>query len=350
MSGQPEEEHRLRREHRHPKPSGHHDEEPGGGLLLVHAHPDDECFATGGLIARTIAEGRRVDLVTCTGGEEGEIHDPDLDPAEAAPRLREIRREELECSVRALGGGALRLHLLGYRDSGMMGTPSNDRADVFWRADLDEAVGRLVRIVREARPAVMVSYDENGNYGHPDHINAHRIAMGAWDAAADSHRYPEAGQAHPVAKFYETAFNRETFLGLMLEMRHRGLELPWDFGDALDKADEAAAAAGVGDLNPTNVEVLRQVADAMAAGAEPGEAWGTPDAAISTRVDITPYLRQKHAAMDCHRTQRQDFGWLLGMPLDLVDRALSTEYFQLTRWRDHDIAAGVREDSVFEGL
>jgi len=343
------EEHRLRRELRHLEPSGH-EAEPGGGLLLVHAHPDDESFGTGGLIARSIAEGRRVDLVTCTGGEEGEIHDPDLDPEEAKPRLREIRRGELECSVRALGGGKLRLHLLGYRDSGMMGTPSNERADVFWRADLDEAIGRLVRIVREAGPAVMVSYDANGNYGHPDHINAHRIAMGAWEAAGDVSRYGEMGRAHPVAKFYETAFNRETFLGLMLEMRNRGLELPWDFGDALDRADQAAAEFGLGRINPTNVEALSKVADALSAGAEPAEAWGSPDAIISTRVDIGPYLRQKHESMDCHRTQRQDFGWLLGMPEDLLDRALSTEYFQLTRWRDHEIRADLREDSVFAGL
>ena len=350
MTDSPEQEHRLRREHRHTPPSGQHEDEPSGGLLLVHAHPDDECFSTGGLIARSIAEGRRVDLVTCTGGEEGEIHDPDLDPDEARPRLREIRREELECSVRALGGGGLRLHLLGYRDSGMMGTPSNERADVFWRADLDEAIGRLVRIVREARPAVMVSYDSNGNYGHPDHINAHRIAVGAWEATGDRDRYPDAGQAHAVAKFYETAFNRETFLGLMLEMRNRGLDLPWDFGEALDKANDAAAQIGLDKINPTNVEALRQVADALAAGAEPGESFGTPDAEITTRIDITPYLRQKHQSMDCHRTQRQDFGWLLGMPEDLLDRALSTEFLQLTRWRHHDIPTDLREDSIFAGL
>jgi N-acetyl-1-D-myo-inositol-2-amino-2-deoxy-alpha-D-glucopyranoside deacetylase len=354
MTDAPHHEHRLRREPRHAAQSAHTDG-PGGGLLLVHAHPDDECFATGGLIARSIAEGRRVDLVTCTGGEEGEIHDPDLDPEEAKPRLREIRREELECSVRALGGGKLRLHLLGYRDSGMMGTPSNERADVFWRADPDEAIGRLVRIVREARPAVIVSYDSNGNYGHPDHINAHRIAVGAWEAAGDVHRFGGVGRAAPVAKFYETAFNRETFLGLMLEMRRRGLELPWDFGDALDKADQAAAELKLGQVDPTNVEALRQVADALAAGAkaagaESGESFGSPDAEISTRVDISPYLRQKHASMDCHRTQRQDFGWLLAMPDDLVDRAFSTEYFQLTRWRDHEIRPDLREDSVFAGL
>src|SRR5438094_576505 len=95
--------HRLRREPARREAENQRERRGGDGLLLVHAHPDDECFSTGGLIARSIAEGKRVDLVTCTGGEEGEIHDPDLDPDEAKPRLREIRREELECSVRALG-------------------------------------------------------------------------------------------------------------------------------------------------------------------------------------------------------------------------------------------------------
>ena len=304
----------------------------------------------GGLIARSVAEGRRVDLVTCTGGEEGEIHDPDLDPDEARPRLREIRREELECSVRALGDGRLHLHLLGYRDSGMMGTPSNERADVFWRADLDEATGKLVKIIRDARPAVMVSYDSNGNYGHPDHINAHRIATAAWDAAGDSSRYPDAGRPHQVAKLYETAFNREAFLGLMVEMNRRGLELPWDFGEALKKAQDAAAAYGFSDLNADDLEALRKVADALAEGQEPGSALGTPDAEISARVDVSEFLEQKHRSMDCHRTQRQDFGWLLGMPQDLLERALSTEYFVLTRWRNQEIPSGHREASLFAEL
>ena len=201
-----------------------------GGVLLVHAHPDDEAFGSGGLIARSVAEGRRVDLVTCTGGEEGEIHDPTLDEAEAKPRLREIRHAELQCALDALRGdgpGTLELHLLGYRDSGMMGTESNANPEAFWNADLDEATGRLVAIVRRTRPAVMVSYDSNGNYGHPDHINAYRIADGAWEAAADPKRYPEAGPPHAVGKLYEIAFNRDRWMALMNDMKERGIELPW---------------------------------------------------------------------------------------------------------------------------
>jgi N-acetyl-1-D-myo-inositol-2-amino-2-deoxy-alpha-D-glucopyranoside deacetylase len=299
-----------------------------GGLLLVHAHPDDECFSTGGLIARSIAEGRRVDLVTCTGGEEGEIHDPTLDPGEAQPRLREIRARELACSVDALRGdgpGTLELHLLGYRDSGMMGTESNGRPDAFWNADLDEAAGRLVAIVRRTQPAVIVSYDENGNYGHPDHINANRIATAAWDAAADPRRFPEAGAPHSVAKLYETVFNRNRWSGLVETMRERGLPLPW-------QDDEAEAEASADDQEGEERE------------------WGVPQDQITTTIDILDWQRQKLAAMDCHKTQRQDLGWLLALPDDLAEVALSPEHFMLTGWRGHQIPEGHRETSIWDGL
>jgi N-acetyl-1-D-myo-inositol-2-amino-2-deoxy-alpha-D-glucopyranoside deacetylase len=296
------------------------------GLLLVHAHPDDESFATGGLIARAVAEGHRLDLVTCTGGEEGEIHDPTLDYEEAFPRLQAIRLTELRCSLDALRGpypGELALHLLGYRDSGMMGTPSNERAESFWKSDLDEATGRLVAILREVRPSVMVTYDPNGNYGHPDHINAHRIAAAAWDAAADPARYPDAGVPHEVDKFYEIAFNRDRWFALMGEMTERGIPLPWDFG-----TDEAADAAA----------------------AEEAAEFGVAEDAITTVVDVSGQARAKRASMDCHKTQRQDMGWLLDLPDDLAARAISPEHFMLTRWRGHDIGPDLRESWVFEGL
>ncbi|HEX2142423.1 MAG TPA: PIG-L family deacetylase [Candidatus Limnocylindria bacterium] len=303
------------------------------GLLLVHAHPDDECFATGGLIARAVAEGHRVDLVTCTGGEEGEIHDPSLDYEEAFPRLAQIRAEELRCSLEALrhGGppgsapGELHLHMLGYRDSGMMGTPSNERPEAFWNADLEEATRRVVAIVREARPAVMVTYDQNGNYGHPDHINAHRVAAAAWDGAADVGRFPDGGPSHEVAKFYEVAFNRDRWTTLMTEMKERGIDLPWDFGESDSEPPEGAAETAE-------------------------EEFGVPEADITTIVDVSGYARAKRTSMDCHKTQRQDMGWLLDLPDDLAAKALSPEHFMLTRWRGRDVPSGLREASVFDGL
>jgi N-acetyl-1-D-myo-inositol-2-amino-2-deoxy-alpha-D-glucopyranoside deacetylase len=298
------------------------------GLLLVHAHPDDECFSTGGLMARSIAEGHRVDLVTCTGGEEGEIHDPTLDAEEAQPRLREIRSRELACSLDALRGsgpGTLELHMLGYRDSGMMGTESNQRPDAFWSADLDEATGRLVAIVRRTRPAVMVSYDENGNYGHPDHINAHRIATGAWGAAADPSRFPEAGEPHAVTKLYQTVFSREAWADLQEKMRQRGIALPWERSE-----DEPATASD------------------DAEGEE--QEWGVPEDQITTSMDVLSWKEQKLASMDCHKTQRQDMGWLLDMPGDLQELALSPETFMLTGWRERAVPAARRETSVWDGL
>ena len=297
------------------------------GLLLVHAHPDDECFSTGGLIARSIAEGRRVDLVVCTGGEEGEVHDPSLDPSEARPRMREIRAGELECSVAALsahGPGQLNVHRLGYRDSGMMNTDANNHADAFWQADLDEAIGRLVSVIRAAQPAVMVTYDANGNYGHPDHINAHRIAVAAMQAAADSSRFADAGPAYAVAKFYEVAFNRDRWTGVMDEMKARGIKLPWDQDS--ENASEP---------EPETAEE---------------EEFGVPEAEITTLVDVSAWGAAKLAAMDCHRTQRQDFGWMLELPDDLAQRILSPESFVLTRWPYQGIAPGLRETSLFDGL
>jgi N-acetyl-1-D-myo-inositol-2-amino-2-deoxy-alpha-D-glucopyranoside deacetylase len=300
---------------------------PPPGLLLVHAHPDDECFATGGLIARSIAEGRRVDLVVCTGGEEGEVHDPALDPDEARPRMREIRTAELECSVAALsshGPGELHLHRLGYRDSGMMETEANKHPDAFWQADLEEATGRLVAVIRAVQPAVMVTYDANGNYGHPDHINAHRIAVAAMQAAADSSRYAEAGRAYAVAKFYEVAFNRDRWTSVMQEMKERGIKLPWDVDAEADAKPEGETAEE--------------------------EAFGVPEAEITTLVDVGAWSAAKRSAMECHRTQLQDFGWLLDLPDDLASRILSPESFVLTRWPYQGIAPGLRETSPFDGL
>ena len=299
-----------------------------GGVLLVHAHPDDEVFGTGGLIAGAVAEGRRVDLVVCTGGEEGEIHDPSLDPAEAQQRLGEIRAAELACSLDALrgpGAGELHLHRLGYRDSGMMGTEPNANPASFWQADLDEATRRLVAVIRAARPAVIVTYDANGNYGHPDHIQAHRVAAAAMQAAADPSRYPGAGVAHGVDKFYETAFNRDAWFGLLGEMKARRIELPWEF----DTEPAADADHGAGEEPPS---------------------FGTPESAITTFLDVSAFAAQKRAAMECHRTQRQDFGWMLELPEDLAALAAANEYLVLTRWPGRGVADGLREASLFEGL
>ena len=293
---------------------------PDRGVLFVHAHPDDESMSTGGTMARLVAEGVRVDLVTCTDGAEGEIHDPTLDPEEARPRLAEIRAAELACSVDALGGGKIHHHLLGYRDSGMMGTDANEHPESFWKADVGQATSRLVEIVRQARPAAMVSYDENGNYGHPDHINAARIARDAYRASE--------GTDWQVSRFYEVAWLRDRWFALLSEMKERGIELPWDF-------DESVPDTRADELNPSNAAAAKQVGEALESEESDSFEFGRPDEEVTTRVDVAGYLDAKRRSMDCHKTQRQDLGWMLDLPDDLADRAIDLESFVL-RWRDQD--------------
>src|SRR5262245_43595554 len=159
-------------------------------LMAVHAHPDDEAIGTGGVLARYADEGLRTVLVTCTGGEVGEISDSRLATPET---LAEVRRKELlqACAILRVG----RLHLLGYRDSGMMGTPDNAHPASFYQASLEEATARLVALVRRERPQVLVTYDERGFYGHPDHIRANQITVAAFGAAGDPTRWPRSGPA-----------------------------------------------------------------------------------------------------------------------------------------------------------
>src|SRR5438552_9322857 len=147
-------------------------------LIAVHAHPDDECLSTGGILARYAAEGVRTVLVTCTDGAVGEISDPALATPE---NLVEVRARELDNAVRILH--VSRLVKLGYRDSGMAGTADNNHPDSFQQAPFDDALERVVRVVRHERPQVLVTYDERGGYGHPHHIRPHQVAVAGFEAA-----------------------------------------------------------------------------------------------------------------------------------------------------------------------
>src|SRR5690606_15381164 len=187
-----------------PQPEGERPAGSGPAILFVHAHPDDETIATGATMARYAAAGVHVTLVTCTLGEEGEIHVPSLAQlaADQADQLGGYRLVELERACAALGvtdhrflGGAGR-----YRDSGMMGLPTNEHPRAFWQADLDEAAGHLDEVMREVRPQVVVTYDTNGGYGHPDHIQSHRVTMRAVELAREEGIGP--------AKVYWTAIPR----------------------------------------------------------------------------------------------------------------------------------------------
>jgi N-acetyl-1-D-myo-inositol-2-amino-2-deoxy-alpha-D-glucopyranoside deacetylase len=258
-------------------------------LLLVHAHPDDESIGTGATMAHYAAVGDRVTLVTCTLGEEGEIYVPELAllAAGEADQLGGYRISELRTACAALGvddvrflGGAGR-----YRDSGMMGLPTNDHPRAFWRADLDEAAGLLLEVMRETRPQVMITYDPTGFYGHPDHIQAHRVAMRAAELAAAEGCAP--------AKIYWTAMPRSVL--------EAGLEA---FASATD--------------NP--FEGLESVDDFP---------FGTPDEEIAARIDATDLHEAKVAALRAHATQIPEASWLYAMAGDFGSEFMGVEYYTL---------------------
>src|ERR671934_339214 len=188
-------------------------------LLAVHAHPDDEVICMGGTSARYAAEGLRTALVCCTRGEEGRILDPALDPAEARPRLGAIREGELRAACGILG--IAKVHMLGYRDSGL---PANASPHNFGHADPAAAAERLAALVRALRPHVVVTYDEHGGYGHPDHAMAHRVTRLAIARAAHG---GAGGPGWGVPKLYYTVFPRSVLWWVNEQMQARGPRPPF---------------------------------------------------------------------------------------------------------------------------
>ena len=241
-------------------------------LLLVHAHPDDESIGTGATMAAYAAQGADVTLVTCTRGELGERIPPELAylAAGAGDRLGEYRVGELAAACAALGvtdhrflGGPGR-----WRDSGMMGLPDNQDPGCFWQADLDEAAGELAAVIRDVAPQVVVTYDANGFYGHPDHIQAHRVTRRAIRVAADPHAAVPPGGGSPwrVPKLYATAMPRSVL----------------------------AEAIKLGPVPPAGFRQAGSVADLP---------FGVPDEQVTTEIDGTGHLAAKIAALLSHATQ-----------------------------------------------
>jgi N-acetyl-1-D-myo-inositol-2-amino-2-deoxy-alpha-D-glucopyranoside deacetylase len=290
-------------------------------VLFVHAHPDDETINNGATMARYVAEGAAVTLLTCTLGEEGEVLVPELAQlaADQADQLGGYRIGELAAAMAALGvtdwrflGGAGR-----YRDSGMMDTPANDKPRAFWRADLDEAVAHAVAVVREVRPQVVVTYDEVGGYGHPDHIQAHRVAMGAVAAAGDPAYRPDLGAPWDVAKVYWNAMPRSVV--------QAGI-------DAMAALGEASPFEGLGDLDEVPFMV--------------------PDDVVTTAVDGRAHAGRKDAAMRAHPTQIMVDGPFFALSNNLGQEVLGTEYYRLVRGTRGPAGPGPHgwEDDLFAGL
>jgi N-acetyl-1-D-myo-inositol-2-amino-2-deoxy-alpha-D-glucopyranoside deacetylase len=260
---------------------------PRRTLLAVHAHPDDECIGTGGVLARYAAEGVRTVLVTCTDGAVGEISDPALATPE---NLVEVRARELDEAVRILR--VSRLVKLGYRDSGMAGTADNTHPASFEQAPLDDAVERVVQIIREERPQVVITYDERGGYGHPDHVKAHRVAVAACAAAADGARFPPAGPPWTPAKLYYSVVPRSALGRFSERLREAGIDVPF---------------RGQANEDPP---------------------FGVADERVTTAVDVSAYLGAKRAALEAHRTQMGPEQFFMRLPPDFFADMFGRETFQ----------------------
>ena len=242
-------------------------------LLVVLAHPDDEAFGCGGVLAKYASEGTHVTLVCATRGEVGEISDPSLATTE---NLGQVREMELKTACEILG--VQELHILGYRDSGMAGTPDNEYPNALAKASHNEVVGRVVELVRRVMPQVIVTFDANGGYGHPDHIFMHHVAQEAFDAAGDTSRYAEqlpGNQPYKPQKLYHIAFPRS-----MIRAFQQGMQ-------------EAGIQSDMTDIDP--------------------EIMGIPDEEISTVLDVSEFAEKKERAILSHRSQVQNdefFSWL----------------------------------------
>jgi len=285
-------------------------------MLLVHAHPDDESIGTGATMAKYAAEGAGVTLVTCTLGELGEIIPPELAhlAADADGGLGQYRIGELAAACAALGvtdhrflGGPGR-----WRDSGMMGLPSNDVPGCFWQADVDEAARELLRVIREVRPQVLISYDSNGFYGHPDHIQAHRVARRAFELADGL-----------VGKFYATALPRSVLVGAVEAMRQR-------------QQDGSFPGGGPDFRNVESVDDFP---------------FGVPDEDVTTEIDATAYLDQKLAAMRAHATQIAVDSPFFTFSDGVGQRAFGREYYTLLAGpRGRGSGSHDRESDLFAAI
>ncbi len=280
----------------------------GYRVLLVHAHPDDETINNGATMALYASLGATVTLITCTRGEEGEVLVPELShlASSAEDKLGERRINELADAMKALGISDHRFLAEGkkiFRDSGMMGTEQNNRPDVFWQADLEEAVSYVVSIIEEVKPHVLITYDENGGYGHPDHIQAHRVAM----RAAEKSKWQ-------IQKIYWNTMPKSVLAEGMAKMKELGSDF---FG-----------AESVDDLP-----------------------FAKDDKFVTTLIDGNSYVDQKMAAMKAHLTQIALDGPFFALSNNLGLQVWGHEYYTLVRGdKSAPFDASGRETDIFAGV
>jgi mycothiol S-conjugate amidase len=279
-------------------------------LMAVHAHPDDESSKGAATMIRYVAEGVDVLVVTCTGGERGDVLNPQLqgDPQIAA-NIHEIRRAEMDAARAILG---VKQAWLGFVDSGLPeGDPLPPLPEgCFALVDVPTAAAPLVRLMREFRPHVVTTYDENGGYPHPDHIQCHRISVEAFDAAGDPDRYPEAGEPwQPLKLYYNQSFSKARVAALHAVLQERGLESPYE-----------------GWVDRWGDRVERQV---------------------TTRVNCAEYFGTATKALLAHRTQVDPNGSWFSVPLAIQQEVWPTEDYELARSL---VDTTLPEDDLFAGV
>lgn len=280
-------------------------------LMHVHAHPDDESSKGAASTARYVAEGVDVHVVTCTGGERGSVLNPNMDRPDVLANITEIRREEMERAREILG---VTQEWLGFVDSGWPeGDPKPPLPEgCFAALPVEEAAERLVRIIREVRPHVVTTYDENGGYPHPDHVMCHKVSVAAYEAAGDPEAYPDAGEPwQPLKLYYHHGFNRPRTEALHSEMLRRGLESPYT--DRLER-------------------------------------WGSNpehDKRITTRVPCADYFDVRDRALIAHATQIDPDGHWFAVPREVEEQIWPTEDYELVQ---SSVASPLPEDDLFAGV
>jgi mycothiol S-conjugate amidase len=283
-------------------------------LMAVHAHPDDESSKGAATMARYVDEGVDVLVVTCTGGERGSILNPALQGrADIEENIARIRQAEMRHAREILG---VRQAWLGFVDSGLPeGDPPPPLPEgCFGLQPVEVAAERLVAQIREFRPHVITTYDENGGYPHPDHVMCHKITVAAFDAAPDRDAYPEAGDPwQPLKLYYDVGWSRERMMALHGAMLERGLESPYE-------------------------EVMKRWAESD---------WKRREPKITTQVTCAKWFERRDAALLAHATQVDPEGWFFKVPLDVQRDAWPTEDFELARAL---VETSVPEDDLFAGV
>jgi mycothiol S-conjugate amidase len=276
--------------------------------MAVHAHCDDETITMGGTLATYADRGVKTCVVCCTDGKLATIVDPNMPEETTRPHLAEIREAELREACRILKVDEV--EFLRYGDSGMADTPTNQLPDAFWMAPIDEAVHKIVARIRRFRPQVVVTYDGNGGYGHPDHIQTHRATLLAVEAARLVPLYKDAGEPWRVEKLYYTAFPRSQFERIVEMAKQAGIDPPF------------------GATNPDEMAFL------------------TPDEEVTTTIDCVDVVDRKRDALRAHRSQISEDWPQLSMPDDVL-RQFADEYFQLVISRN---PAVLPETDLFAGI